>query len=194
MKKGICLLVLLVLLTACGQREAEIVLPEPEEAVCGAPLAETPAEEPDETVQVEFTRGDNLIVAQLPTDWEWETAEITEDTYAAGISFRPGTETAGWLRLQHWPDGFGVCGTGLKEEAVTFSNGLTGLAGYYDGSSSWSFIGFCPDYPDHALTVDGANWIKAYEEQIFQILGTVRFQKSKELLQNVCFATVPGKK
>jgi len=28
----------------------------------------------------------------------------------------------------------------------------------------------------YVLTADGADWIKVYEEQIFQILGTVRFQ------------------
>ena len=175
MKKIIFLIVVLMVLTACGAEPAETTVEEPE--VCGAPLApssEETMEEPDETVQVEFACEDAVIVVQLPVDWQWETDEITEDAWAMGISFRPGTETEGWLRLQYYPGLFAVCGTGLEEKEVTFDNGLTGRIGFYDGSEVWSFISFYPELQNIALTVDGADWVMGYEQQIFQILSTAK--------------------
>ena len=173
MKKVICLL-FIVLLAGCGAKpETELKLPE--EEVCGAPLYEGPEEEPTETVQVEFVCDGGKIVAQLPENWQWEVDEITEDAFAMGISFRPETETDGWLRLRYWPGKFGVCGTGLEEQEVTFANGQTGRLGFYDGSEKWSFVSFYPDYPHYALDVDFASWVMKYEKEVFEILSTAQF-------------------
>ena len=145
---------------------------EPLEAeTCGAPLYAGPEEEADETIQVEFACDGGMIVVQLPADWQWEADDLSENAYAMGISFRPDAESDGWLRLQYYPTGFGVCGTGLEEKPFELSNGLSGHVGYYDGSLQWSFIGFHPDHPNYALTVDGADWVSAYEDQIFTILS-----------------------
>ncbi|MBP3587429.1 MAG: membrane lipoprotein lipid attachment site-containing protein [Clostridia bacterium] len=173
MKRMICFLLIIVLLTACGTEKKAEIEP-PEEEVCGAPLYEGPEESPDETVQVEFVCDGGRIVAQLPVDWQWEVDEITESAFAMGISFRPGTETEGWLRLRYWPGKFGVCGTGLEETEVTFANGLRGRMGFYDGSEKWSFISFYPDLPHYALDADFAGWVVEYEQQVFDILDTVK--------------------
>lgn len=173
MKKMVWLMLLVMLLTACGAQPTET--PTEETEICGAPLYVGPAEEPDETVQVEFTCESGMIVVQLPVDWQWEVDEITEDAYAVGISFRPGTETEGWLRLQYYPSLFGVCGTGLEQQDIIFANGQAGRLGFYDGRESWSFISFYPDVQNYALTVDGADWVMACEQQIFDILATVQF-------------------
>ena len=173
MKKIIWCLLLMLLLTACGT-ETETEAPPQEAEVCGVPVYEGPEEEPDETVQVEFACDGGMIVVQLPTDWQWEMDEITEDSWGMGISFRPGTESEGWLRLRYYPGKFGVCGTGLEESEVTFANGLSGQMGFYDGSEKWSFISFYPDLPHYALDVDFADWVMEYEQQIFEILGTAQ--------------------
>ena len=170
MKKIVWLIFALMLLTACGAQPTEA--PAEETEVCGAPLYVGPTEEPDETVQVEFACDGAMIVVQLPTDWQWEVDEITEDAYAMGISFRPGTETEGWLRLQYYPSLFAVCGTGLEQQDIIFANGQAGRLGFYDGREAWSFISFYPDVQNYALTVDGADWIMDYEQRIFDILGT----------------------
>ena len=181
--KQIILLLLLLTLLGCRAEKTEIQLPETE--VTGAPLAEpetdgapkpeTP-EEPDtaETIQVEFAAEGASIVLHLPADWAYETDAITEDAWAMGISFRPADETEGWLRLQYYPSGFGVCGTGLEEEAYTFSNGQTASIGYYDGRDVWSFLAFRSEDHSYALTVDGADWIPDYEQQIFELLETAQ--------------------
>ena len=172
MKKILWFALLMLLLTACASNAVETTPEEPE--VCGAPLYEGPEEAPDETVQVEFVCDGGMIVVQLPADWQWEVDEITEDAFAMGINFRPGTETEGWLRLRYWPGKFGVCGTGLEETEVTFANGLRGRMGFYDGSEKWSFISFYPDLPQYALDVDFADWVMEYEQQIIEILGTAQ--------------------
>ena len=173
MKRMVWLIVLmLVCLTACGTKSMEAE-PEPEK-FSGAPLYESPAEEPAETVQVEFVCEGGMIVVQLPADWQWEVDEITEDAFAMGISFRPGTETEGWLRLQYWPGMFAVCGTGLEEKTLELPNGQKARIGYYDGSSDWSFINFYEAGNYVAISEGVSQWWDAYGETAMEILKTAK--------------------
>ena len=173
MKRLLWIVLVLTLFMGCAAEKEKIELPATQTG--GAPKYEGVEEgSTEEAVQVEFVYEDAHIVCLLPTDWKWEADAITEDAYALGISFWPENETEGRLRLQYYPTGFGVCGTGLEEEEIAFASGLTGLVGYYDGRKAWSFIGFYPEYRDYALTVDGAAWVMDYEEEILQILDTVQ--------------------
>lgn len=177
-KKWFILLLLLLVLAACGRQQPEPVQPEEAQTHTEALPVEAPeppevaleaAEPPVETTRVAVPWDGGELSVEIPVTW---SVEIEEDN-PERISFRPGTETEGWLRLCYYRNGFGVCGTGLKLEERSLPDGSTVQLGYYDGREEWSFISSIQNTPDLALNVDGADWHLNYEAEILKLLTTV---------------------
>lgn len=117
-----------------------------------------------------FLGGQNYNMwLDIPKDWEYE---LRQDYDAMGIAFRPKGTEEGWILLRFWPQGFGVCGTGLEQKQVELGN-YTASLGYYDGSKDWSFLVYEGVPGSYVAAPEGeAIWQGEYEEEIFDILST----------------------
>lgn len=117
---------------------------------------------------VSYAWGDADMRLELPAGWDYEIHEYSESSYTFGISFWPGDSTEGKIRLEYYPDGFGVCGTGLEEERI-WLNGQSGYKGTYDGREIWSFI----STGNYAfLTENVGSWWETYEAEAMEIITT----------------------
>ena len=137
-------------------------------SICGYPPVEQ-----DTDVTVEYEWEDVQIGLALPEDWEYEIEEYTEEYGRFGIRFRP-KDKKGSVGFYFY-DIFGVCGTGLEEQNITFDSGLEGRMGTYDGRDIWSFIVF----PERAasgtyvaMTEGMIDWWPEYEDAVMDILDT----------------------
>lgn len=128
-----------------------------------------------ENVECEWQ--DIKIGLMIPEGWEYEVEEYDETLERAGIRFAP-EGCSGWVGLYFY-ELFGVCGTGLAEQDITFDSGLSGRMGIYDGKDAWNFIVF-PEQPVPsgsfvALSEDAGDWLAEYEDEVLEILGTAVF-------------------
>ena len=111
------LLCLCCLLAGCGQPAPEPVHPSHEDAV----------------VPVEYRWGDYVnITMELPEGWEWESDQDTKD----GVPITQYPERQGFwfwrtdtpevrFSFTCWPNGFGMCGTGVEFTQVNGIHDLT---------------------------------------------------------------------
>ena len=85
------------------------------------PSAET------EKLPAVYSEGYAEIHMELPEGWITEPIWITEsedDGYArGGLEFRPEELPDARMGLYHYPDPYGICGTGVTFEELTFSSG-----------------------------------------------------------------------
>ena len=112
---------------------------------------------------------------QIPESWEYERVNSAGDGSILEIRFRPkGKE--GWVSLRYESAPFGVCGTGLVTEEVTFGS-HKGTQGFYDGRNIWSFIRIQEDLPgDYVILNDGADsWLHDanYHAMLWKMLETI---------------------
>lgn len=173
------LLCLLISFAGCSQSPAISTTSSPPAAEPAAPSLpkEQPAPDPEPAATpVEVAHGERSIGLDLPEGWEHEVEEYSEDTGLFGLRFRPGG-AEGWVRLECC-DWFGVCGTGLVTEEISFPSGLTGEMGTYDGGQVWDFIAFPP--PEGAThtyvaSAEGIeDWWPDYGDAAMEILSTAR--------------------
>lgn len=190
MKRVLSLLLpclLLLLASGCGQSAqavppASSTLPAvqsgPEET---APPGEPPAPAPESAAvtEVEVSHGASRIALTLPEGWEYEKEEYDGQLDNGGefaIRFRP-AGADGWVRVA-CSSLFGVCGTGLETEEITFGAGLTGTRGTYDGHAIWDYIFFSvPEDGDHsyvALTQGVEDWWPDFGDGAMEILASAR--------------------
>lgn len=115
------------------------------------------------------------IELALPNGWEYSIKEYREDGYTFGISFWPAGQAGGKLSVNYYPNGFGVCGTGLSQVEYTFDNGETAYIGTYDNKPVWDFISFRNTPGDYAVINEGADvWWPDYKEEAASILQTLQ--------------------
>lgn len=112
---------------------------------------------------------------QLPKGWEYEILEQTGERDYYGIAFRPeGRE--GSVIFACYPGGFGVCGTGLKEEPVTVA-GYEALRGTYDNAPVWDFISLMNAPEDYVFLNQGvAEWWDEFGGAAMYIIQTVKVE------------------
>lgn len=185
MKRILSLLLLCLLLLPAGCSQS--AQPEPAiSAAASAPAAEPetpalpkeqPAPDPEPAVTpVEVTHGEFRIGLDIPEGWEYEVEEYSEETGLFGLRFRP-EGADGWVRLECC-DWFGVCGTGLEMEEITFPSGLTGEMGTYDGGQVWDFIAFsAPEGATHTYVASAEqveDWWPDHGDTAMEILSTAR--------------------
>lgn len=120
------------------------------------------------------------ISLSVPDGWRWETypADSGQSIMGMyGIRFSPEEAADGYIELTY-TDGFGVCGTGLKEEETTIA-GQPAAIGTYDNLKYWDFIAFHEDYRGIvALTYGVEDWWETYSGQVMDILDTLSFDTS----------------
>lgn len=149
----ICLLVCGAVFVACGgnpQASTETT-PEPTGT---EPLHETTAPTtiptetigvPTRTVKVDFGEMGSIEV-DLPEDWEWEKIEETADfdqygsEYRYGIEFWPKGHRSGRVGIFSEDDCICIPSDGLETRYITFPDGYTTYACYYNGSEKWSYV------------------------------------------------------
>ena len=158
----ICGLLCVSILAACAVNPegTTTAAPETGEPECSVPLLQTDPvsaselergeyehirEQSTRTVKVDLTAYANIEI-ELPDGWEYEIVEYTDDCYQCGVRFWPGDRQEGKIGLYYFPQGFGVCGTGLETEEMTLQNGNVVTVGYYDGSENWCFASLGNDY------------------------------------------------
>lgn len=157
--------------TSAGVNEAGATMPEP-----SADTDEDLTVSPKET---EVVQGGpyGRISLSLPAEWRYETYPVDSGTQAQGlygIRFYPENVTDGYVELAYI-DRFGVCGTGLTEEARTIAD-TPASVGTYDNHAYWDFIAFRDAYDGLvAFTSSVEDWWAEYELQIWDILDTVSF-------------------
>ena len=114
------------------------------------------------------------IGLEIPEGWEYAAEEYSDETGRFGVRFWP-EGCSGWVGVYHY-DFFGVCGTGLEQQDITFDSGLSGRMGIYDGGDTWGFITFSglTASPDVfvALPEYAGDWLAEYGDEVLEILGT----------------------
>ena len=119
--------------------------------------------------------GYGSIRLQIPGGWEWEESPYDEETGLFGIRFWPAGQE-GKAALYCWTQPFGVCGTGLTEEEVTFAGGLRAMMGTYDTEECWNFISFREVPGDYVVINEGCeSWWPDFQEEFLLILDTAEF-------------------
>ena len=111
--------------------------------------------------------------------WEYCVVEPAEDDGSFGVCWRPVGED-GWVAL-FWQNGFGVCGTGLKESPFRLDNGTSGQMGVYDNDGVWSFISFSAAHGGFVAQTHGAGgWWAQYGDGAMAILKAADFPAPAE--------------
>ena len=114
------------------------------------------------------------LVLEIPGSWEYDRTSLQENDYCAGITFWPRGREEGKIRLEYYPQGFGVCGTGLETTAMELA-GRTVTVGTYDGAALWDYISFGDDFA--AWGEGHESWWAKYGEAAMAILNSAQFGK-----------------
>lgn len=143
------------------------------------PAPSTTAEDPMENGKALFLGWDTgNVCLTLPADWEYETLD-------SGYAFRPKGQSRGWVKLQFWPEGIGLCGTGLETETMSLPCGQV-TACYYDGNPQWDYLIY-DDLPgSFAVTREETqDWWADYETQAMEFLGCIRLAEGLKTRQEI---------
>lgn len=126
---------------------------------------------------VAYSHGNANMSLKMIGGWEYEINEYTKDCVNFGISFWPKGHSEGKVSLQYYPNGFGVCGTGLSGENITIG-GYKAYKGTYDNNRVWDFISFQDVQGSYVVMNEGANtWWNEYGNEAMFILATVNIAK-----------------
>ena len=96
----------------------------------------TPFETSRPSRMEEYKENGASISLSVYDSWQ---CEPYSDGSNFGLLLTPESEPKLTFALAYNKDGFGVCGTGLREESATVA-GCNASIGYYDGSDNWDFI------------------------------------------------------
>ncbi len=121
----------------------------------------------------EYSEHGAYIALDLPLSWSFEYHP------GQGLSFWPGSHDGERLEFFHYPQKFGVCGTGLETHPLTLA-GWNATAGVYDGGEIWSYISF----PGGKFAVTGADtvsWWGEFGDEAMEILDSARFGETASL-------------
>ena len=126
MKRSVALFLTLLIalfLAGCG-KSAEI----PPVEMPDAPGEHQPADQSAEQL-ASFTDAAYRarIEITLPGDWDYEVADAacSDPPDSEGLVLRPKDDPEVHLRLLHYPEGFGMCGTGVEFSELTLREDLT---------------------------------------------------------------------
>lgn len=112
----------------------------------------------------------------LPHDWSVEITQ-TEDEPTSTVTahLRPKDAPEGDILIEYM-GGLGLCGTGLKTEAITL-NGMQASRGTYYDNDQWGHIVFGGEYKGCAVINRAGPWFDEYANSIEIILNGLRFVK-----------------
>lgn len=157
MKRFFCLLLALLLLTACGKEQQ--------------PAARYPQE-------ASFSEGYINMTVYLPEDWQWSVIEPDPDdrTAAYGLQFGPADRPDAY-ELVHEPMSPGFCGTGVSFNKKTLADGreIT-VASEFRSAYSFVWISLSAYFTGRFILYcreDAAFW-KAHEAVLLQVLSDAK--------------------
>ena len=198
MKRILPLLLILLLLAACGTAPAEkdpALPPETEPGTAEEPVP-TPSEGPDEdelpimpadgsfapvdavpatggeTVTLDGT--DSYLRVTLPQGWTWAQAAGTVDGTVYGLW--PEDDPDFKVELHWWPDGFGMCGTGVTFQDYTLPDGQKATLAYERIGEDFCWTLILPESPDSFTIQFNAPYAlyEAHRAELELLLGTLQ--------------------
>ena len=121
----------------------------------------------------EYENGFISMRLTLPEGWDWQEDPAEDGT--EGILFWDGEKPDQRFRLSAWPDGFGMCGTGVDFSEVTLASGAQ-LTEAREGDR-WTVLIFDGVPGSYTVrpqggTLNSTVWDAKWREQILTILDT----------------------
>ena len=121
----------------------------------------------------EYENGYISLKLTLPEGWDWQEDPAEDGT--EGILFWDGEKPDQRFRLSAWPDGFGMCGTGVDFSEVTLASGAK-LTEAREGDR-WIVLIFDGVPGSYTVrpqggTLNSTVWDAKWREQILTILDT----------------------
>lgn len=121
----------------------------------------------------EYENGFISMRLTLPEGWDWQEDPAEDGT--EGILFWDGEKPDQRFRLSAWPDGFGMCGTGVDFSEVTLASGAQ-LTEAREGDR-WIILIFDGVPGSYTVrpqggTLNSTVWDAKWREQILTILDT----------------------
>ena len=121
----------------------------------------------------EYENGYISLKLTLPEGWDWQEDPAEDGT--EGILFWDGEKPDQRFRLSAWPDGFGMCGTGVDFSEVTLASGAQ-LTEAREGDR-WIVLIFDGVPGSYTVrpqggTLNSTVWDAKWREQILTILDT----------------------
>ncbi len=121
----------------------------------------------------EYENGFISMRLTLPEGWDWQEDPAEDGT--EGILFWDGEKPDQRFRLSAWPDGFGMCGTGVDFSEVTLASGAK-LTEAREGDR-WIVLIFDGVPGSYTVrpqggTLNSTVWDAKWREQILTILDT----------------------
>ena len=121
----------------------------------------------------EYENGYISLKLTLPEGWDWQEDPAEDGT--EGILFWDGEKPDQRFRLSAWPDGFGMCGTGVDFSEVTLASGAK-LTEAREGDR-WIILIFDGVPGSYTVrpqggTLNSTVWDAKWREQILTILDT----------------------
>ncbi|MBQ7921443.1 MAG: hypothetical protein IJ325_02560, partial [Clostridia bacterium] len=118
------------------------------------------------------SKGFANISITLKDGWEYDIADEA-GTNEFAINIYPAGQSQNKLRIAYF-NGFGVCGTGLKQEQIMLGR-YEAWMGTYDNNTVWDFISLRGLPGDYAILNEGGEkWWSEYGEDAMQILATLK--------------------
>ena len=170
----------LALLAGCGESSPGADGPDPcgtSEDIRNAALMEAASPFGEDWqkkgVLAEYENGYISMKLTLPEGWDWQEDPAEDGT--EGILFWDGEKPDQRFRLSAWPDGFGMCGTGVDFSEVTLASGAK-LTEAREGDR-WIVLIFDGVPGSYTVrpqggTLNSTVWDAKWREQILTILDT----------------------
>lgn len=118
------------------------------------------------------SKGYANISVTLKDGWEYDIVDEA-DTNEFAINIYPAGQSQNKIRIAYF-NGFGVCGTGLKQETIMLGR-YEAWMGTYDNNTVWDFISLQGLPGDYAILNEGGEkWWSEYGEDAMQILATLK--------------------
>ena len=118
------------------------------------------------------SKGYANISVTLKDGWEYDIVDEAE-TNEFAINIYPAGQSQNKIRIAYF-NGFGVCGTGLKQETIMLGR-YEAWMGTYDNNTIWDFISLQGLPGDYAILNEGGEkWWSEYGEDAMQILATLK--------------------
>ncbi len=170
----------LALLAGCGQGSPGADGPDPcgtSEDIRNAALLEAASpfgeDWQEKGTLAEYENGYISMRLTLPEGWDWQTDPAEDGT--EGILFWDGEKPDQRFRLSAWPEGFGMCGTGVDFSEVTLASGAK-LTEAREGDR-WLILIFDGVPGSYTVqpqggTMNSAVWDAKWRDKILTILDT----------------------
>ena len=126
----------------------------------------------EKITDVYYEKGYANIALTLKEGWEYDIAD-DPNTKEFAVNIYPAGQKDNKLRIAYF-NGFGVCGTGLKQEEINLGKHNAWM-GTYDNNTVWDFISIKDTFGDYAILNEGGkHWWSEYGDEAMQILATLK--------------------